>query len=151
MGVHNLHLHHITYQFRPCRWLQRDCLVDDNCNYVLLQLLHRSVDLASLFRQAPTKRAIFAGPALGPSCQPCCARLHSTAYGASPVCSSDIQKIQRLSDTILRSFPPAKNPTPAGMNWAVLVFGVVAIFSACYYVVAGRKNFNPPLRKDEYS
>jgi hypothetical protein len=36
------------------------------------------------------------------------------------------------------------------MNWAILVFGVVAIFSAIYYALGGRKNFNPPIRKDEY-
>ncbi|KAK3045843.1 hypothetical protein LTR09_012627 [Extremus antarcticus] len=53
--------------------------------------------------------------------------------------------------TVLVLFPPVPNPTPAYTNWAILVFGVVAIFSGCYYAIAGRKNFNPPIRKDEYS
>jgi len=36
------------------------------------------------------------------------------------------------------------------MNWAILVFGVVALISAGWYAVGGRKTFNPPIRKDEY-
>jgi len=65
--------------------------------------------------------------------------------------TSNIRSIEGLANHILRSFPPVPNPTPAYTNWAILVFGVVAIFSGCYYAIAGRKNFNPPIRKDEYS
>jgi hypothetical protein len=36
------------------------------------------------------------------------------------------------------------------MNWAILVFGIVALFSAVYYAVKGRKVFSPPIRKDQY-
>ena len=63
--------------------------------------------------------------------------------------ASDIYKIEGLANHILRSFPPIPNPPPSYMNWAILVFGVVAIFSAGYYAISGRKNFNPPIRKDD--
>ena len=47
-------------------------------------------------------------------------------------------------------FPPIPDPSAALMNWAILLFGVIALFSGTYYAVAGRKTFNPPIRKDEY-
>ncbi|KAK4890387.1 hypothetical protein LTR27_010915 [Elasticomyces elasticus] len=53
--------------------------------------------------------------------------------------------------TVLVLFPPVSNPTAAEMNWASAVFGFVALLSAAYYAVGGRKNFKPPIRKDQYS
>ncbi|KAK3117346.1 hypothetical protein LTR53_001397 [Teratosphaeriaceae sp. CCFEE 6253] len=52
--------------------------------------------------------------------------------------------------TVLVLFPPITDPSAASMNWAILVFGAIALFSGIYYAVAGRKTFNPPMRKDEY-
>ncbi|KAK1045587.1 hypothetical protein LTR74_018108 [Friedmanniomyces endolithicus] len=51
--------------------------------------------------------------------------------------------------TVMVLFPPIPDPSAASMNWAILVFGVIALFSGIYYAVAGRKTFNPPMRKDE--
>jgi len=47
------------------------------------------------------------------------------------------------------SFPAEAHVTPQTMNYAILVFGVVIIFSAVYYVLVGRKQFVPTLRKNE--
>lgn len=35
------------------------------------------------------------------------------------------------------------------MNYAVLVFGVVIVFSFVYYIFVGRHKFKPTLRKNE--
>ncbi|KAK4551151.1 hypothetical protein LTR86_011305 [Recurvomyces mirabilis] len=51
--------------------------------------------------------------------------------------------------TVIVLFPPVPKPTAAEMNWAILVFGVVALLSAGYYAVGGRRNFKPPIRKDQ--
>jgi amino acid transporter len=42
-------------------------------------------------------------------------------------------------------FPGAPNPDPAGMNWAILVYGVVILFAACYYMVYGRHQYDGPV------
>jgi len=36
---------------------------------------------------------------------------------------------------LLDRLPPIPSPDLAGMNWETLVFGAVALFSACYYVI----------------
>lgn len=44
------------------------------------------------------------------------------------------------------SFWPSKRPvTPETMNWAVLVTGVVIIFSTGYYFTRGKKTYNGPI------
>jgi len=58
--------------------------------------------------------------------------------------------VEAPADSMLRRFPPIPKPPASEMNWAILVFGIVALISACYYALAGRKNFNPPIRKDQY-
>ncbi len=45
------------------------------------------------------------------------------------------------------SFPAYRSPTPEKMNWAILVFGAVAVLALVYYIVKGRKDFKPPRRK----
>ncbi|KAK3675512.1 hypothetical protein LTR78_004595 [Recurvomyces mirabilis] len=50
---------------------------------------------------------------------------------------------------VLAPFPPSAQVTPATMNWAILIFGVVIIFSILYYILVGRKRFRPTLRKGE--
>ena len=42
-------------------------------------------------------------------------------------------------------FPPGPNPTPEGMNWAILVYGGVLIFSLTYYVFRGRFRYAGPV------
>ena len=50
---------------------------------------------------------------------------------------------------VLFRFPPDAHVTASTMNYAILVFGVVIIFSAVYYILVGRKRFVPTLRKNE--
>ncbi|KAK4906458.1 hypothetical protein LTR49_024385 [Elasticomyces elasticus] len=48
-------------------------------------------------------------------------------------------------------FPAVPNPTPASMNWACLMFGVVMIFAFIWYFVRGRHEYDGPvkyIRKD---
>lgn len=52
------------------------------------------------------------------------------------------------ADLVIRRFSPIPKPSVANMNWTVLVFGIVAVFSAVYYAVGGRKSFKPPIRHD---
>ena len=44
-------------------------------------------------------------------------------------------------------FPPVPVPllTPIGMNWSVVVFGGVAVFSIVYFVIWGRKRYVGPV------
>ena len=53
-----------------------------------------------------------------------------------------------LADALFR-FPPDAHVTASNMNYAVLVFGVVILFSAVYYILVGRNRFIPTLRKNE--
>jgi len=41
-------------------------------------------------------------------------------------------------------FPPTPNPTPATMNWAVVMIGGTVIFATVYYIAWGRKKYMPP-------
>ncbi|KAK6419559.1 hypothetical protein LTR81_007381 [Elasticomyces elasticus] len=50
---------------------------------------------------------------------------------------------------VLAPFPAEAHVTPATMNWSILIFGVVVVFSTVYYVLVGRKHFVPTLRKSE--
>ncbi|KAK5739629.1 hypothetical protein LTR17_005113 [Elasticomyces elasticus] len=43
-------------------------------------------------------------------------------------------------------FPAVPNPTPASMNWACLMFGVVMIFACVWYFVRGRHEYDGPVR-----
>jgi choline transport protein len=42
-------------------------------------------------------------------------------------------------------FPAAPHPTAEGMNWSVLIFGVVIVFSLAYYWVVGRHRYDGPV------
>lgn len=46
---------------------------------------------------------------------------------------------------IMSFFPPQPNPTPATMNWAILAYGVVILWSVVYYFAWGRKNYVGPV------
>jgi len=48
---------------------------------------------------------------------------------------------------VISFFPPVPEPllTLPGMNWSVLVFAVVVLFSAVYFVVWGRKAYVGPV------
>jgi choline transport protein len=50
---------------------------------------------------------------------------------------------------VLAPFPPSAHVTASTMNYAILIFGVVILFSVVYYIVVGRKRFVPTLRKNE--
>ncbi|KAK5735070.1 hypothetical protein LTR17_008406 [Elasticomyces elasticus] len=43
-------------------------------------------------------------------------------------------------------FPAVPNPTPASMNWACLMFGVVMIFACVWYFIRGRHEYDGPVR-----
>src|SRR5277367_5215303 len=45
---------------------------------------------------------------------------------------------------IFSFFPSTPKPTPATMNWAVVMVGGPIILATVYYVVWGRKPFSPP-------
>jgi amino acid transporter len=45
---------------------------------------------------------------------------------------------------IFSFFPSAPKPTPANMNWAVLMVGGVALLATIYYIIWGRKQYSPP-------
>ena len=42
-------------------------------------------------------------------------------------------------------FPSAPDPSPATMNWAILVYGVVLVFAGLYYLVRGRHEYDGPV------
>ena len=42
-------------------------------------------------------------------------------------------------------WPTAVNPTPANMNWSVLITGAVGIFSIIYYLIWARKIYVGPV------
>ncbi|WEW60245.1 hypothetical protein PRK78_005730 [Emydomyces testavorans] len=49
-------------------------------------------------------------------------------------------------------FPLSVNPTPANMNWAVVMYGGIITFATVYYIFFGRFNYVPPValvRRDE--
>ncbi|KAK5720358.1 hypothetical protein LTR17_015075 [Elasticomyces elasticus] len=50
--------------------------------------------------------------------------------------------------TALSVFPSVVHPTPALMNWAIVLFSGVIFFAGGYYAVSGRKRFDPPMRKE---
>jgi hypothetical protein len=41
-------------------------------------------------------------------------------------------------------FPSAPKPTPATMNWAIVMVGGVTLLATAYYIVWGRKTYSPP-------
>ena len=47
-------------------------------------------------------------------------------------------------------WPPTKEVTPATMNYSVLVMGIVAMFSAVYYVFWGRRTYHGPVVEAVY-
>lgn len=52
---------------------------------------------------------------------------------------------------IMTFFPTVKNPDTATMNWNVLVYGTVVLFSVIYFVLKGRFRYVGPVeyvRKD---
>lgn len=46
---------------------------------------------------------------------------------------------------ILSFFPESKNPTADGMNWSILIYGAVAVFSLVYYFANGRHRYAGPV------
>jgi amino acid transporter len=44
-------------------------------------------------------------------------------------------------------FPPATPVEPSTMNWGVLIYGSVILFSTGYYFFVGKKVYTPPLDK----
>lgn len=49
-------------------------------------------------------------------------------------------------------FPPAPQPAPVEMNWSILIYGVVVIFSLVYFFVKGRHVYVGPVeyvRRDQ--
>jgi amino acid transporter len=44
-------------------------------------------------------------------------------------------------------FPPGPNPDPQNMNWAILVYGAVVIFSLTYYIFRGRFRYAGPVER----
>ncbi|KAK4983107.1 hypothetical protein LTR50_007416 [Elasticomyces elasticus] len=52
---------------------------------------------------------------------------------------------------VMLFFPAVPNPNAASMNWAILIFGVIVVFSLVYYYVKGRQEYEGPveyIRKD---
>ena len=43
-------------------------------------------------------------------------------------------------------FPPGPRPDPKSMNWAIVVYGGVIIFSVIYYIFRGRFNYDGPVK-----
>jgi amino acid transporter len=50
---------------------------------------------------------------------------------------------------IFSFFPSTTNPTPATMNWAIVMVGGPIILSTIYYIVWGRKTYTPPVETIE--
>jgi amino acid transporter len=46
---------------------------------------------------------------------------------------------------VLAFMPSNPNPTAAEMNWSILIYGVVAVFSLIYYVFRGRHRYRGPV------
>lgn len=46
---------------------------------------------------------------------------------------------------VLSFFPMYNNPTPETMNWSIVIYTVVAIFSTVYYFAYGRKQYAGPV------
>jgi choline transport protein len=42
-------------------------------------------------------------------------------------------------------FPLAATVEPESMNWSCLIYGVVVLFSICYYFVFGRHAYEGPV------
>jgi amino acid transporter len=52
---------------------------------------------------------------------------------------------------IMTFFPSTPHPDPVSMNWNILVFGTVVVFSVAYFLVRGRHRYAGPVayvRKD---
>jgi hypothetical protein len=45
---------------------------------------------------------------------------------------------------IFSFFPPTTNPTPATMNWAIVMIGGPVVLSTGYYIIWGRTTYAPP-------
>ncbi|KAK4574910.1 hypothetical protein LTR86_000759 [Recurvomyces mirabilis] len=43
-------------------------------------------------------------------------------------------------------FPASAGLNVVSMNWSILIFGVVVLFSICYFLAVGRKNYVGPVR-----
>jgi choline transport protein len=42
-------------------------------------------------------------------------------------------------------FPQVPHPDPAAMNWSIVVFGSVVVFSVLYFLVRGRHQYAGPV------
>ncbi|KAH8733213.1 amino acid/polyamine transporter I [Phaeosphaeriaceae sp. PMI808] len=47
---------------------------------------------------------------------------------------------------VMTFFPQAPHPNPTTMNWNILVYGTVVLFSVVYFVVTGRKRYVGPVQ-----
>jgi hypothetical protein len=46
---------------------------------------------------------------------------------------------------ILAFFPDSPAPAPDRMNWNILIYGVVTLFSLCFYIYRGRVRYEGPV------
>lgn len=49
-------------------------------------------------------------------------------------------------------FPPTPHPTNDAMNWNIVIYGAVVLFSLTYYLIVGRHRYAGPVayvRKSE--
>ena len=46
---------------------------------------------------------------------------------------------------IFAFFPSAPGPSPASMNWSIVVWGGVVVLSLIYFFVSGRKKYDGPV------
>lgn len=47
-------------------------------------------------------------------------------------------------------FPPTVDVKPETMNWSIVVFSGVAIFSVCFWAVYGRFQYKGPIQEVDY-
>lgn len=49
--------------------------------------------------------------------------------------------------TFFSFWPLSKNPAPADMNWAVVIYGSVVILAGGYYIIRARKTYKGPVTR----
>lgn len=47
---------------------------------------------------------------------------------------------------IMTFFPQSPHPEPIAMNWSILVYGFVVVFSICYFFLKGRYEYAGPVQ-----
>lgn len=56
-----------------------------------------------------------------------------------------IAEVMLVIFLIMSFFPETNDPDAAGMNWSILIYGTVAVFSVLYYIVNGRHRYAGPV------